>query len=147
MATDTPKSDNVNIFKPATPPVKSEPSVTGTVDNSPSGGIEQAPIGKVSDALNTENTEKYVPYEESKKGKAQKAEADRRAELTAEEKAEEDKKNQQPITSLAQLRDWHLARGTSPTAEEREKVKKLEEDILAEGAKFVRGPAADTPTK
>lgn len=58
----------------------------------------------------------------------------------------ERKQNQKdaPITTLAQLRDWHLARNSEPSAEELEKVRALEAKVAEEGADKARKPASET---
>lgn len=73
-------------------------------------------IGSVGDAINT----KAAPNEAIKEHKVETKEA-------------QDKKKDAPITTLAQLRDWHLSKGTEPTTEELDKVKELEAKVAEEG--------------
>ena len=97
------------------------------VDTSPSGGVKEPQIGSVKEAINLQGTEKYEPYPEEEA-----------KEPTAQEKQKA--LNEQPVESLEQLRDFQI-RNQVPGAlrgEQREKVKKLQEDIAKEGAKHTR---------
>ena len=80
-------------------------------------------VSSATDAINTENTTEASDEDASKK--------------------ERDTSKHADITSLAQLRDWHISQGTAPTQDEIATVKKREQEILEEGAKHVRGPAAE----
>lgn len=134
--TDPAKANELgkNVTKESARPFKTEEEQSTTVDQSPSGGVEKTPIGTVSDAVHLDNTEKYVSAEEGQKaaGKKQPSEYD---------------KQEEPILSLAQLRDYRLKHGTPPGPQadkEREQVMQLEKDILEEGAKHIRKPSAET---
>lgn len=87
--------------------------VPATVDS------RSAPIGDVKDALT-----KNIPTEKAD-------------EKDASEK-KRDTSKPAPITTLAQLRDWHVANGTAPTQEEIDKVKQIEKETMEKGAEQVR---------
>lgn len=71
-------------------------------------------IGKVTDAIN-DKAASTSTHKEHKEKKTNEKEA--------------------PITTLAQLRDWHLSRGTEPSKEELDAVRKLEADVAEQGTK------------
>ncbi len=89
-----------------------------------------APLGKPSDVLHLEGTTTPKEHKE------------------VEAVAPEDQKDQ-PVTSLETLKEYHRKRGTQPTHDEVDAVRKLEKQIEAEGAKHHRGPSAsvDKPGK
>lgn len=108
------------------------------VDNSPSANTEEEPpIGTVEDAITRDYTE-AAPKEDANTEHQAKQKRALLGSVPNEEKEEP-----APITSVAQLRDFHVARGTAPTTEEVNKVRELERDIEKEGGKLFRKPAAE----
>lgn len=127
---------------PITPPTPTKPTETVSKEDKAQEELdsrgkvnaeESAPIGSVKDAVRTDNTEKAEAFQQVPPTET--------SETNSHMKKEEDRsKDEAPITSTAQLRDYHIKHGTAPTTEEVERVKKLEEDILVEGSKSVRNP-------
>lgn len=80
-----------------------------------------APIGEVKDALESDIDTVKAP--EAGKG--------------AETK-ERDTSTNPDITTVAELKEWHRRRGTAPSREETDKVRKLENEVLEAGGKELR---------
>lgn len=94
-------------------------------------------LGNTKDAIRTDNTKDSEEFQQVPAVQ----DPEKNSHL---KKDEERSKEEAPITSTAQLRDYNIKHGTTSTIEEVNNVKKLEADILAEGSKHVRNPNSES---